>query len=178
MGNISIRQAVDGDIEEIKDVIKEAFYRPGKDEHFNEWEFTDKVRSDPGFIPELCLVATINQEIVGYILLSRASIGEHVGLSLGPLAVKPSYQGKGVGRRLIANGLKTSTEMGFAWVALIGGDYYRQFGFEAASKHKIVLSDNHPENPYLQIKFLDSDKRVSGKMRFCDAFYNENGELL
>lgn len=178
MEDISIRQAGSGDIEEIKAVLREAFYRPGKDEHFNEWEFADRVRSDSGFVPELCLVATINQEIAGYILLSRASIAWHEGLALGPLAVKPLCQGRGIGKRLVESGLKKAHEMGFAWVALTGGDYYRQFGFEDAPNYGIILAEDHPENPYLKIKFTDADRGVSGKMRFCEAFYDGNGNLL
>lgn len=178
MDNITIRQAVDNDKREIKGIVKEAFYRPGKNEYFNEWEFVDMVRSDTGFIPELCLVATINEEIVGYILLSKASIGKNKGLSLGPLAVKPSYQGRGIGKRLMEYGLKKAKDNGYEWIVLIGGDYYTQFGFEPALKYGIILSDNHPENPYLKIKFLDTDKKVHGKMRFCSSFYDENGNLL
>ncbi|MBS4535315.1 hypothetical protein GOQ29_06750 [Clostridium sp. D2Q-14] len=56
-------------INEIKGVVKKAFDRPGKNKYFNEWEFADKVRSDSGLIPELCLVATINKDIIGYVLL-------------------------------------------------------------------------------------------------------------
>ena len=178
MGNIIIRQARDNDIRGIKDIVKEAFDRPCKNEYFNEWEFVEKVRSDSGFIPELCLVAISNNEIIGYILLSKALIGRNEGLSLGPLAVKPSYQRKGIGKKLIDCGLKKAKEYGFKWVALTGGDYYTQFGFESALKYGIVIADSHPENLYLKIKFLDINREVSGKMRFCDSFYDKNGELL
>lgn len=76
MKNIIVRQAMDGDMEEIKTVVRSAFDRPGKNESFNEWEFTGKVRNDAEFIPKLCLVAVGNNEIVGYILLSKALIGK------------------------------------------------------------------------------------------------------
>lgn len=178
MESLVIGQAMDEDIEEIKGVIKEAFYRPGKNEDFNEWNLADKVRTDAGFVPELCLVASINEEIVGYILLSKASIGNSEGLALGPIAVKPAYQRKGIGKRLVDCGLKRAQEKGFPWVALTGGDYYTQFGFEAASKYRVMLSDNHPENPYLKIRFLVTNKDTSGRMTFCDSFYDQNGELL
>ncbi|MTI70543.1 MAG: N-acetyltransferase [Firmicutes bacterium] len=178
MEKLIIKQAGDNHLEEIKDIVKEAFDRPGKNEHFNEWEFVDKVRNDSGFIPELCLIAAVDKEIIGYIMLSKALIGKNGGLSLGPLAVKPSYQRKGIGKRLINYGMKKAKEKGFEWIVLTGGDYYTQFGFESASKYDVVLSNNHPENSFLKIKFLDSNREVSGKMRFCDSFYNENGELL
>lgn len=89
MKDIIIRKAADNDIAKIKEIVREAFFRQGKNEYFNEWEFADKVRNDPGFIPELCLVAICNNEIIGYILLSKALIGKNEGLALGPLAVKP-----------------------------------------------------------------------------------------
>lgn len=178
MENVIIRQANDNDIEAIKTIVKEAFYRPGKNEHFNEWEFVDKVRNDSGFIPELCLISAIDDEIVGYKLLSKALVGKEEGLALGPLAVKPSYQNRGVGKKLMEYGLKKVEESGFNWVVLIGGDYYTQFGFETGSKYNIVLSHNHPENIHVKIKFFGSNRDVSGEIKYCDSFYNENGELL
>lgn len=178
MENIIIRQAEDKDMEEIKIVVKEAFYRPGKNENFNEWEFANKVREDSGFIPELCLIAILDDEIVGYNLLSKASIGKYQGLALGPIAVKPSYQGQGIGKKLMEYGLKKAEESGFKWVVLIGGDYYIQFGFEPALKYGIVLSDNHPENPYIKIRFFGSNREVFGEIKYCDSFYDKNGELL
>lgn len=178
MKNIIVRQAIDGDMEEIKTVVRSAFDRPGKNEYFNEWEFARRVRNDSGFFPELCFVATNNNQIIGYILLSKALIGLNQGLTLGPLAVKPSYQRKGIGKKLIEYGLEKAKELNFEWVALTGGDYYTQFGFESALKYDIVLGDNHPENPYLKIKFLGINRNVSGEIKFCDSFYDENGELL
>lgn len=54
MKNVVVRQARDEDIRDVKRVVREAFYRPGKNQDFNEWEFVDQVTRDPGFIPELC----------------------------------------------------------------------------------------------------------------------------
>lgn len=178
MENIIVRQAIESDMGEIKNIVRAAFERPGKNQEFNEWEFVEKVRDDSGFIPELCFVGISDNEIVGYILLSKASIGNYEGLSLGPLAVRPDFQSKGIGKRLIEYGLEKARAYNFAWIALTGGDYYYQFGFEPALEYGIKIADNHPENPYLKIKFLSTNKNVSGNMRFCDSFYNENGDLL
>jgi len=178
MENIIIRQASDNDIGEIKSVVKAAFDRPGKDQYFNEWDFVDKVRNDSGFIPDLCLVAIIDSEIVGYILLSKALIGENEGLALGTLAVRPDCQRKGIGKRLIEDGIEKAKEYEFDWIALTGGDYYRQLGFETALDYGIKLGDNHPENPYLKIKLFNNNRNITGNMRLCDSFYDENGNLL
>jgi len=52
------------DLQEIKNTVKLAFYREGKDEVFNEWEFVEKVMHDKGFEEDLCLVAELNGELL------------------------------------------------------------------------------------------------------------------
>lgn len=177
---IEIREATENDLQAMKATVKAAFYRKGKDEIFNEWEFVDRVTKDKGFVKELCQVAVFGKEIIGYILLSKAKIGNNEGLSLGPLAVTPDYQNTGIGKQLVKKGLEQATALGYKWVALTGGDYYLQFGFEPALQHHIILSENNPENEYLKVLFLNGTNasEVCGVMRFCDSFYNEKGELL
>lgn len=177
---ILIREALPRDYKEIKSVSKSAFYREGKDELFNEWNFIDHIINDPGFIKELFLVAELDTVIVGYVLLTATRIGTNSGLSLGPLAVSPKHQKMGIGKKLVQAGIEKAKMMGYEWIALTGGDYYLQFGFEPASQYQIILSENHPENKYLKILFMDSKstKDVNGVLRFCDSFYNEDGQLL
>lgn len=124
------------------------------------------------------MIAVLDDEIVGYNLLSKASIDKCQGLELGPIAVKPLYQGQGIGKKLMEYGLIKAEESGFKWVVLIGGDYYIQFGFEPGSKHDIVLSHNHSENIYVKTKFFGTNRDVFGEIKYCDSFYDENGKLL
>lgn len=147
------------DLQEIKSTVKSAFYREDKNEIFNEWEFVEKVTKDKGYVEELSLVAVINNKIVGYILLCIAMIGNKEGLTLGPLAVSPDFQNMGIGKQLVNNGLKQAKVLGYEWVALIGGDYYFQFGFESASQYNIILSENNPENEFLKIIFLNKTNK-------------------
>jgi len=51
---------------------------------------------------------------------------------LGPLAVNPAEQGRGIGRTLITHGLGGAERMGFPGVLIVGKpDYYAPFGFHA-----------------------------------------------
>ncbi|RXI96646.1 N-acetyltransferase [Anaerobacillus alkaliphilus] len=142
---ITVREATNDDILAIKNVVKAAFYREGSHERFNEWEMVERVTKDNGFVKELCLVAELNDEFIGYNLLSKAQIGSNQGLALGPLAVSPTHQNKGIGKMLVVKGFEVAKAMGYQWVALTGGDYYLQFGFEAALPHNIILSEGNPE---------------------------------
>ena len=168
------------DLPQAQSLLREAFWRPGKSETFNEWTLARRVMNDAGYIPGLCLTAKEESALCGYILLSRAGIADSEGLSLGPLAVRSSCQRRGIGRALVRSALEKVRDMGFEWVAVLGGDYYRQFGFMDAADLGLVIGEDHPENPFLKILFL-RDQTVSTQgavLRYCAAFYDESGELL
>jgi putative acetyltransferase len=86
----------------------------------------------------ISLVAEVDGEVVGHIAFSPvrvdgASPGRGVGLA--PVAVHPDHQRRGLGGRLIREGLATCkrTRHGFA-VVLGEPAYYRRFGFDRADR--------------------------------------------
>lgn len=179
-GNMTlIKQFEKHELEPIKELVKQAFYRDDKSEGFNEWNFVETIREDAAFVEEMCLIAKIEEEYVGYVLSTEAHIGGECGLVLGPIAVKPSHQKSGVGKNLMAHSIDKAKALGFKWIVILGGDYYYQFGFEDASLMEIIISENHPANGHLKIMLLSDEKMVSkGAIKFAGSFYNEDGELL
>lgn len=167
-------------LSEVKSVLKDAFFNEHSDEFFNEWEFAENVLKTSGFIPELCLIALENDKVIGYNALTKAMIGKTEGLALGPLGVKTEYQNKGVGTCLVKESIERAKKAGYPWVVLLGGAYYSRFGFEKGDIFNIVVSDNDFDNAHIQILFLDNDARktTSGKLTYCDAFYDSQGKLL
>lgn len=95
----------------------------------------DAIRASTRFVPELSLVPEIDGEIVGHVMLSYVDIepGSVQVLQLGPLAVLPSNQRRGIGSALMHEALRLSDERGEPLV-LIEGDprYYERFGFTRA----------------------------------------------
>jgi len=176
---LEIRKFKKEDLEGTKTIVKEAFYREGKDEKFNEWNFVDEVRSDKDYIKELCLIAKNDNEYLGYNILTKGSIGNQEGLILGPIAVKPSHQKKGIGKKMIASALEKAKDLGYPWVVLVGGDYYFQVGFESAKKYGVEIGPNEPGNDFVKIAFLNDKKSIQpGTIKFANAFYSSSGELL
>ena len=117
-------------------------------------------------------------KVVGYNALTKAKIGNSSGLALGPLGVRKEYQNKGIGSALVEECIKRAEKFGFSWIALLGGDYYLRFGFESGKKYGITVSENEFDNEHLQILFLDKSDKISGKLVYCDAFYDCEGNLL
>lgn len=167
-------------LQETKVALKSAFFREGSNETFNEWEFAETVLKSNGYVPDLCVIALEGEKVIGYNVLTTANIDGHVGLALGPLGVLKEYQNSGVGTALVKESIQRAKKLGYSWIAVLGGDYYSRFGFESGKHYGITVSDNEFENDHLQILFLnDSGKSgISGKLIYCDAFYDANGNLL
>lgn len=167
-------------LEQTKAALKSAFYREESNNIFNEWEFAEALLKSGGYIPELCLIALEGKTVIGYNALTRAEIGDCCGLALGPLGVRKEYQNRGVGSALVNESIRRAKQLSYPWIALLGGDYYSRFGFESGKPHGIWVSNNMFDNEHLQILFLDKAENVktSGKLKYCDAFYDEDGNLL
>lgn len=93
----------------------------------------------------LSLVAVEGDEIVGHILFSPVTIEEkHEVVAIAPLAVLPTHQKKGIGKKLTWEGLKRLKEMGIPAVIVFGHpEYYPAFGFVPA--REFGLTCEYPE---------------------------------
>lgn len=164
----------------VKSVLRDVFFSENKDESFNEWEFAENVLKTNGYLPELCLIALAGNTVIGYNALTTAKIGRTEGLALGPLGVKHEFQNRGIGSCLVRESIQRAKKKGYPWIALVGGAYYSRFGFERAQTFNIMVSDNDFDNAHIQILFLDNSARdvTTGKLVYCDAFYDARGNLL
>ena len=97
---LEIRQENKNDYVEVYNVVKKAF-ETAEHSDGNEQDLVEALRKSTSFIPELSLVAVVDNKIVGYILFTKIKIGKNEELALAPLAVLPEYQRQGIGKELI-----------------------------------------------------------------------------
>jgi putative acetyltransferase len=84
--------------------------------------------------PEISLVWEEDGAIVGHVMLSRMTMGDHRPLQLSPLSVAPSHQRRGIGSALTREALRLADEAGEPVVLVLGHPtYYPRFGFEPAA---------------------------------------------
>lgn len=81
----------------------------------------------------LSFVATARGRIVGSVRLWNVAAGfGRAALLLGPLAVDPAYQGKGLGSRLMTHAIEAARLRDHDAILLVGdAPYYGRFGFSA-----------------------------------------------
>src|SRR5438105_4392259 len=105
-----------------------------------EADIVDALRSHEKILASL--VALVEGQIVGHALFSRATIHSDGGLlieaALGPLAVIPEQQRRGIGSALVQKGLAECRRRGFGSLFLLGSPaYYGRFGFRPAHEFGI-----------------------------------------
>ena len=168
--NINIRQESGEDLVRIKEINDRAF------EQEDESCLVDKLRKKDQFIPELSLVAETDKTVIGHILFYPVKINsahqKHTTLSLGPMSVLPEYQKKGIGGKLINEGLKLAKDIGFRSVIVVGHpEYYPKFGFSKASKWSIKVPFEVPDEVFMALEVVEGElKDKSGIIEYPTEF--------
>ena len=174
--DIQIRLEQPSDYRETEHMMREAFwnyYSPGCTEHY----LLHIMRGSPGFLPELDFVAVADGSIVGSVVFLKSFILGDDGkryevLSMGPIAVLPAFQSKGVGRMLIEHARGAATAKGYRAILLCGDPrYYTKVGFTAAEQFGIRTSENkYSAALHVSPLYPDALKGVSGRY-FEDKIY-------
>jgi putative acetyltransferase len=133
----------------VRRVNELAFGRAG------EADLVDALRADAH--PHVSLVAVEEGEggeVVGHIFYSPVTVEpEAAGLllmGLGPMAVLPRVQKRGVGARLIREGLEECRRLGCAAVVVLGHPtYYPRFGFVPASRLGLCCTYDVPDEVFM-----------------------------
>ena len=145
--DIQIRLEQPADYREAEQVMREAFwnyYSPGCTEHY----LLHIMRNSPNFIPELDFIAVADGRIIGSVVFLKSFIlgddgNRYEVLSMGPIAVLPDFQRKGMGRMLINHARNVAAANGYRAILLCGEPrYYTKVGFTAAEQFGIRTAEN------------------------------------
>lgn len=156
-------------------LIEKAFAPIQLSDHKEQF-LVERLRKSNAFIPELSLVAEIENKIVGHILLTKLKIkndqNEFDSLALAPISVLPEYQGEGVGKMLIEQAHKKARRLGYKSIVLLGHDkYYPRFGYQQADKFGIKLPFEVPKENCMVIELMEGGLNgVRGTVEYPKEF--------
>lgn len=102
----------------------------------------------------ISLVACLDEQVVGHILFSPVTVrneeGAFMAVALGPLAVVPVRQQKGIGSQLCRAGLDACLQAGHELVFVLGhAAYYPRFGFVTAEPLGLRCQFDVPEEAFM-----------------------------
>lgn len=164
--DVLIRDETPADLPAITDVTVAAFRTvdvSGQTEHF----IIDALRAAGALT--LSLVAEREGRVVGHIAFSPVTVsdGTPEWYGLGPVAVEPGLQGRGIGGALIGEGLRRLTDRGARGCCLVGHpEYYPRFGFAPLEG---LSHEGVPPEVFLALSFQPPNPR--GNVQFHPAFH-------
>lgn len=164
MTKIEIRDEQPGDVAAIREVHRLAF---SQDE---EGRIVDALRTNGA--ATLSLVAIEDDVVVGHIMFSPVLVGAVEGAGLGPMAVTPSHQRRGIGSRLVEAGIERLRRMGCPFIVLVGHPaFYPRFGFLPAARYGLTCEWEVPAEVFM-VKILDPEVggRLQGVAHYRDEF--------
>jgi putative acetyltransferase len=142
----TIREETPEDFEAVRRVNELAFGRT------QEGALVEALRAVAS--PYVSLVAEDGGRIVGHIFFSPVRVESDYAaqdaLALGPMAVLPESQGRGVGSRLVLEGLEECRKRGHEVVFVLGhAEYYPRFGFGPTKARGITCEFPVPEEVFM-----------------------------
>ena len=173
---ITIRPEIGADFDSVYQVVQVAFQNVAHTTH-DEQNLVVRLRDSTAFVPELSLVAVVDDKIVGHIMFTKIVIKAerktHTALMLAPVSVLPAMQGKGIGEKLILEGHKIAQALGFTSVILVGHPgYYPRFGYIRASNFGITLPIEVPDEAFMAYQLIDNAlSKVKGVVEFPKEFF-------
>ncbi len=176
MENLIIRQEQQKDYNSVFRVVKEAF-RNAPHADGDEQDLVERLRKTDAFVPELSLVAEIDDVIVGHIMFTKMTVDDRTILVLAPLAVAPEYQRMGIGGRLIEEGHRIAKDLDYDAINVVGHEtYYPKFGYEEASDYDIKAPFDVPSKNFMILFLKEAAKDyLKGTVAYDPCFFDKSG---
>jgi len=169
--DITIRPETPGQADAIRAVNDAAFDGPV------ESRIVDAIRGTDRWIDGGSLVAVdLDGLPVGHLLLSLGDLVAPDGAvrriwMVGPVAVAPERQRRGIGGALMRAAIALATERREPLLCLLGhADYYPRFGFEPARAIGIEPPRPWPNVNWMALRLPDWDPSLRGVARFAPPF--------
>ena len=165
-----IRPEGPADTERIAEVVKAAF-----DGRPDEPRLVEQIRASERYVPELALVATQDDTIVGHAMFSFVTLKgaeELKVLQLAPVAVVPEWQRRGVGGALIREGIEKADARREPLILVQGhAAYYPRFGFQPSREYHIEPpSPDVPDAFFMVLRLSAYEERYRGQVIYPPAF--------
>ncbi|AJY45970.1 GNAT family N-acetyltransferase [Martelella endophytica] len=151
---------------EIEDINAEAF-GPGRFART-----ASRIREQGPHDMNLSFVCLDADQVIASVRMTPVFAGKAEGHMLGPLAVRPSFKNRGIGRQLVRIAVDAAEKAGSEVVVLVGdAPYYGPLGFRPIIPPTLELPGPVDPRRLLAVPLVEGvEANMVGMMRFRDCF--------
>ena len=166
---MTVRQHEPSDYEAAQHIYAEAFKRPDRPK--GEAPLFVALSDAHDVIEELSFVAVVDGEAVGHVTASRAMVGAHPIVAVGPVGVLPDFQNRGLGTAMMNALIDAAESADVPLVVLLGApQYYGRFGFRPAVELGVVPPNATWGDAFQARPLRAYDPHITGPFRYAPAF--------
>ena len=122
------------------------------------------------------LLAEAAGRVVGHVVLSPVTLAEYPTgsegrglLALGPVAVTPAWQGRGIGSALVREAVREARDARASAIFVLGDpEFYGRLGFESAAARG--YTSDYTDGPAFRVAPLRDPLPAAGRVRWSPAF--------
>ncbi|GJM40743.1 MAG: N-acetyltransferase [Ardenticatenaceae bacterium] len=149
--SLEIRPETAVEAQKVYAVEAAAFGRPAEADLVQKLQQAD--------VDTISLIAVQDDEVVGHILFSPVTIkndeGDYTAVALGPVAVSPNHQKKGIGAELCRSGLAACQQAGYELAFVLGHpSYYPRFGFAPSAPFGLRCQFDVPDELFMVLELV------------------------
>ncbi|MBE5801294.1 MAG: N-acetyltransferase [Clostridiales bacterium] len=186
--DLTIRPETPADYAAIDQLVQRTFAQhTGYSDGAGEVAFIHEIREKPYYVPELSLVAILDEQIVGHVMFSRLPLcptsqwgGDMEAptelLVMGPVAVHADRIHQGIGETMIRQGLERARAYDCKGIVVEGDwHYYSRFGFETSADRGIYATSGYPlQEPRCMMIQENAPGRLEGQKGYIVFAMYEN----
>ncbi len=169
---VSVRLETPGDVPGVRAVELAAFAGP------EEADIVDRIRAERPEGWQSLVAIDGADEVLGHLLLTPCPVEDADGrvlaivLAIGPMAVRPTIQLRGVGSALMTAALGLAVARAAPALVLLGyPEYYGRFGFEPARAVGLEPpAAAWPDEAWMARRLPAWDEAMAGTVRYPEAF--------
>jgi putative acetyltransferase len=141
-----------------------------------EADLVDALRRADAII--LSMVALDGEDVTAHILFTEVGLiqggSRFTGLGLGPMAVLPCHQRKGIGTQLLQIAIDKCRHLDYDFVVVLGyPEFYSRFGFSPAKPYGISCEFDAPDEAFMVLEIQENALTGrSGTVHYRDEFRN------
>ncbi len=160
------------DISAVRDILVAAFATDA------EAKLVDALRAAGDYQAGWSLLAEVDDVVVGQCLLTAATLERADGslvrgrvLALGPIAVAPAWQRRGIGTKLMHAAVALGELEGAGAIVLLGhATYYPRFGFRPAREQGLLPPADWPDAAWMALRLPASTPADVGVVHYAGPF--------